>query len=363
MNNQITEHSEDVEILMGTLYLTEPRSLVRRDGEALRVQIPAGEGREARTVTVPLIKIDQVVVLGDITLTTPALQMLLEQRVAIHFLSAHGRSYGSLIPDPTRNAQLHLAQYAAHSALSRRFLIAREMIAGKLSNLRTLLLRYNRKLSSATIDDAAGQIRAALRGLEALPIPERADEGDRMGGLGPLFGGEGAGSGPYFAVFGELLRGEWTFPGRVRRPPTDPVNALLSFGYSVLTRQIVSLICTVGLNPYIGMLHQPGYGKPALALDLIEEFRPLVVDSVVVSMLNNRMLKPSDFVEELGAYRLRDEARRGFLGQLDARLQETVRHPVFGYTVSYRRCIELQVRLLAKALLGEIPRYPAFVVR
>jgi len=353
----------DVEVLMGTLYLTEQHSLVRRDGEALRVQIPANDGREARTVFVPLIKVDQVVVMGDITLTSPALHMLLEQRVSVHFLSAHGRSYGSLIPDPTRNAQLHLAQYAAHSTLSRRFPIARAMIAGKLTNMRTLLLRYNRKLNSATIDDAAGQIRAAQRQMESLPIPERASDDDRMSGLGPLFGGEGAGTSPYFGVFGDLLRGEWAFPGRVRRPPTDPVNALLSFGYTVLTKQIVSLICAVGLNPYIGMLHQPGYGKPALALDIIEEFRPLIVDSVVISMLNNRMLKPSDFVEELGAYRLRDEARRDFLKQLDDRLQETVRHPVFSYTVSYRRCIELQVRLLAKALLGEIPRYPAFVVR
>ncbi len=155
-----------VEILMGTLYLTEQRSLVRRDGEALRVQIPANDGREARTVFVPLIKVDQVVVMGDITLTSPALHMLLERRVAVHFLSAYGRSYGSLIPDPTRNARLHLAQYAAHNALGRRFPIARAMIAGKLTNMRTLLLRYNRKLNSANIDEAAGQIRAALRQLE-----------------------------------------------------------------------------------------------------------------------------------------------------------------------------------------------------
>jgi CRISPR-associated protein Cas1 len=348
---------------MGTLYLTEQWSLVRRDGEALRVQIPAREGREGRTVTVPLIKVDQVVVMGDITLTSPALQLLLEQRVAVHFLSAHGRSYGSLIPDPTKNAQLHLAQYEAHRTLGRRFPIARAMIDGKLANMRTLLLRSNRKLGNSALEDAAARLQAVRKNLAALTIPEVAETDDRMRGLGALFGAEGAGSAAYFDVFGEVLRGEWSFPMRVRRPPTDPVNALLSFGYTVLTKQIVSLVCAVGLNPYIGMLHQPGYGKPALALDLIEEFRPLIVDSVVVSMLNNRMLKPGDFVEELGAYRLRDEARRSFLEQLEGRLLEQVRHPIFGYTVSYRRCIELQVRLLAKVLLGEIAAYPPFVVR
>ncbi len=355
--------SDGYEELMGTLYLTEPYSVVKREGEALRVQIPARESAAARMVRIPLIKIDQVVVLGDITLTAPALHMLLEQRIAIHFLSERGHSYGSLIPDPTKNALLHLAQYAAHSELSRRFPIARSMIAGKLTNMRTTLLRYNRKLADPALDEAAGQIRATLRQLAGLPIPVAAPPDDRMSGLGPLFGLEGSGSSAYFAVFGTLLRNTWPFPGRVRRPPTDPVNALLSFGYAILIRQVLSQICTVGLNPYIGMLHQPGYGKPALALDLVEEFRPVIVDSVVITMLNTGMVRESDFTVEMGAYRLTDTARRTFLEKLEERLMTTVQHPLFGYQVSYRRCIELQVRVLAKALLGETERYIPFVVR
>jgi CRISPR-associated protein Cas1 len=111
------------------------------------------------------------------------------------------------------------------------------------------------------------------------------------------------------------------------------------------------------------MLHQPGYGKPALALDLVEEFRPLVVDSVVISMVNNRMLKENDFTAEMGAYRLRDDARRLFLQQIEDRLNEQIQHPLFGYRTTYRRCIELQVRVLAKALMGEIPQYVPFIVR
>jgi CRISP-associated protein Cas1 len=363
MTEPPTRYSEGIEQIMATLYLTEPYSSVRRDGEALKVNIPARDNQAARTVYVPLIKVDQVVVMGEITLTASALHMLLEQRIAVHFLTAHGRSYGSLVPDPTRNVALHMAQYEAYRQIGTRFPLAQAMISGKLANMRTVLLRYNRKHELPPIAEAAGQLRDALRQIERLPVPQEIVAGDRMHGLGPIFGLEGVGSSAYFGVFAALLREGWIFPGRVRRPPTDPINALLSLGYTILIKQVVSLICTVGLNPYIGMLHQPGYGKPALALDLVEEFRPLIVDSVVISMINNRMVKPGDFVEELGAYRLTDEARRSFVQQLDARLQETVHHPLFRYTISYRRCIELQVRLLAKALLREIPHYPPFMVR
>lgn len=352
-----------MEQLMGTLYLTEPYSVVKREGEALRVQIPARQGSEARMVRVPLIKVDQVVVLGEITLTASALHMLLEQRIAIHYLSERGKSYGSLIPDPTKNALLHMAQYRVHSQLGQRFPIARALIDGKLANMRTTLLRYNRKLENTAIDAAVEQLRLVRRQLSQLATPTSADPADRMNGLGTLLGLEGSGSSAYFSVFALLLRGAWAFPGRVRRPPTDPVNAMLSFGYTVLTNQVVSLICTVGLNPYIGMLHQPGYGKAALALDIVEEFRPLIVDSVVISMLNNRMLKDSDFSVDMGAYRLSDDARRLFLSQLEERLSETIQHPVFQYRTSYRRSIELQVRLLAKTLMGEIAHYQPFTVR
>src|SRR5436190_4022275 len=125
-----------------------------------------------------------------------------------------------------------------------------------------------------------------------MPVQVIDDASDRMHGLGPLLGLERSGSAAYYGVFGSLCKGEWGFAGRVQRPPTDPINALLSFGYTVLTNQVVSLVCAVGLDPGIGVLHQPGFGKPALALDLVEEFRPIIVDSVVITMLNNGQLKP-----------------------------------------------------------------------
>jgi CRISPR-associated protein Cas1 len=174
---------------------------------------------------------------------------------------------------------------------------------------------------------------------------------------------EGAGSAACFGLFARLLRQELGFRRRIRRPPTDPVNALLSYGYAILASQCASAVNTVGLDPFVGYLHVAEYGRPALALDLMEEFRPLIVDSVVLSLLNNRELAAGDFSEELGSFRLTGAGRRTFLSRLEERLNTTINHPVFGYQATYRRCLELQARLLAKFLTGEISAYVPFTVR
>jgi CRISPR-associated protein Cas1 len=366
MTDDTAISQDGAEVFMATLYLTEQYSVVKVEGEALKVQSQAERPSRApgRIVRVPLAKVEQVMVLGDITLTTPALHALLERRIAVHYLSARGRSYGSLTADWGKNSGVRLAQYALFCDPVRRFAAARQCVAGKLLNMRTMLLRYARsREESAGLQEAGQQIRGSLRALARLPVPDAPDPADRMHGLGPLLGVEGGASAAYYGVLGTLLKGGLTFPGRVKRPPTDPVNALLSFGYTVLTNQIVSLIHAVGLDPGLGVLHQPGFGKPALALDLIEAFRPIVVDSVALTMINTGQLGPGDFTEELGAYRLRDDGRKAFLEKLEARLNERVQHPVFGYQATYRRCIELQVRLFAKYAQGELPRYVPFTVR
>jgi len=351
---------------MATLYLLEQYSVVKVEGEALRVQYPAerGSGRGGQVVRVPLAKVEQVMVLGDITLTTPAIHALLERRIAVHYLSAHGRSYGGPTADWGKNSGVRLAQYALFVNMARRFGVARQCVAGKLLNMRTTLLRYARgRDERAELEEAARQIRACLRAIARLPAPAAVDPADRMHGLSPLLGLEGSASAAYYGVFGSLLKGEWGFAGRVKRPPTDPINALLSFGYTVLTNQIVSLVHAVGLDPGLGVLHQPGFGKPALALDLIEAFRPIIVDSVIITMVNTGQITPQDLDAEVGAYRLKDDARKAFLEKLEERLSERVQHPVFGYQTSYRRCIELQARLFAKYAQGEIVQFAPFTVR
>jgi CRISPR-associated protein Cas1 len=343
---------------MTTLYLTEQHALVRLEADCLLVSIPANKetGSAPRKVRVPLIKVDQVVVLGDITLTTPALAALLGKRVEVAFCSARGRFLGHLAPPLSKNAPLRLAQHRVHNDLAAQFSLATRFVAGKLANMRTFLLRQNRKRGQEAIAAACAEMQHTLHKVEAL-----AAAGDAA--MPTLLGLEGAGSALYFGVFQNLLNEGWEFPGRLRRPPPDPVNALLSFGYTVLSNYVSSAVNVVGLDPLVGYLHAPGYGRPCLALDLMEEFRPLIVDSVVLRVINNGIVRPDDFQQEMGSCWLEEGARRRYLEQLEARLNEEIQHPVFGYKATYRRCLELQARLLGKALLGEIPDYPPFTVR
>jgi CRISPR-associated protein Cas1 len=153
------------------------------------------------------------------------------------------------------------------------------------------------------------------------------------------------------------------FESRNRRPPRDPVNALLSFVYSLLLKDLVATLIGVGFDPYLGFYHQPRYGRPALALDLMEEFRPLVADSVVINLINNGELRKSDFISRAGAVGLTSDGRKRVIENYERRLDLEVTHPLFGYSISYRRIFEVQARLLGRFLTGEIPRYPAFCTR
>ena len=355
---------------MATLYLTEPRSLVKKDGETLLVQIPEDrKGTPKRQVRVPLIKVSQVVVYGDVTLTSPALTALLEQRADVCFCSAHGRFYGRLAGPLGKNSLVRLEQHRAHNDPGRCLALAAAFVGGKLANMRAMLMRANRKREDAAIAAAVESLGGVLEQVEALGCgadavapadPSRPQAGTA---LGTLQGLEGSGTAFYFGVFGRLLNGDWGFERRQRRPPRDPVNALLSFGYVLLANQVASAVSVVGLDPYVGFLHSSQFGKPALALDVMEVFRPLVVDSVVLTVLNNGMLSRQDFQAELGAWRLTEQGRRTFLTKFEERLDTLIAHPVFGYKATYRRCLELEVRLVAKALMGEIARYRPFVVR
>jgi CRISPR-associated protein Cas1 len=236
-----------------------------------------------------------------------------------------------------------------------------------------MLQRYQRHKADAEMTQAIGQLADLVHTLATLSLEEANSmrllgSGDnRIEGtpLETILGIEGAGSAAYFRCFGKLISNQkqWPFARRIKRPPTDPVNSLLSFGYSLLTNQVASAVQLVGFDHFVGYLHSSFYGRPSLALDLIEEFRPIIVDSIVLTLLNNRMLNPGDFVVELGAYRLKQERRKVFFTKFEERLNEEITHPVFGYKATYRRCIELQARLIAKFLTGEIDQYPPFIVK
>ena len=356
---------------MTTLYLTEQYSFVKKDGDTLVVQIPANkeQGTDKRTVRVPLLKVEQVVVLGNCTITTPALLSLLEQQAEVCFLSYLGEFKGRLNNGFTKNSGLRVAQHRRavannpHQAL----LAAKAFVRGKLANMRTLLLRYNRKLGDEAVEGAIKALAGLLVQIDRLESdgrpPPDPSKPQANSAWGQLLGYEGSGSARYFGVFGKLLKQDLGFHKRVRRPPTDPVNALLSFGYTLLANQVASAINVTGLDPYVGFLHGSKYGKPALALDLMEEFRPIVADSVALTLINTGAIKREDFVETLGAFRLTDAGRKIFLQKYEERLNTTIQHPTFDYQVTYRKAIEVQTRLLGKWLVGEVPEYVPFVVR
>ncbi len=356
---------------MTTLYLTEQYSTLTKDSDTLVVKIPANSqtGTEKRRVRVPMMKVDQVIVLGNCTVTTPALLALLEQQAEICFLTYHGKFKGRTSNGFTKNAGLRIAQHrqAIVNNPPRAIAAAKAFVRGKLTNMRTLLLRANRKLNDKSVTEAIAALAQQIKQVEqlsaaGLPPPNPAKP-QLNSAWGRLLGLEGSGSAAYFGVFSKLLKHNLGFKKRVKRPPTDPVNAMLSLGYTLLANQVSTAVNLVGFDPYVGFLHGSKYGKPALALDLMEEFRPIIVDSIVLTLINTRAIKREDFTETLGAFQLSDRGRKIFFQKYEERLNTTIRHPTFNYQVTYRKAIETQARLLSKWLIGEIDEYIPFVVR
>ena len=186
--------------------------------------------------------------------------------------------------------------------------------------------------------------------------------------LGVLLGLEGQAAALYFANFGRMLKARapgaaFDFTARNRRPPRDPVNCLLSFAYAILAKDCFSAACTVGFDPYMGFYHVGRHGRPSLALDLMEEFRPVIADSVVLNLINNGMLTAGDFLTWRDACQLTDAGREVFFRAYEQRKATEVTHPVFGYRMSYGRMLEVQARMLAAYVRGELPRYVGFTVR
>jgi CRISPR-associated protein Cas1 len=210
-------------------------------------------------------------------------------------------------------------------------------------------------------NDSAGRVVAQLATLAA--------QAEEATDAATLLGIEGTAARLYFSVFPTMLKDVSALPGpaftglRNRRPPTDAVNCLLSFCYSLLTKEALAATMIVGFDPYLGLFHRPRFGRPALALDLSEEFRPLLADSCVLTLLNNREIGPSDFIVRAGAVTLTQDGRRTVLRAWERRMTTGVTHPVFGYNVSYRRAVELQARILAAHLTGELSAYESLVTR
>lgn len=357
---------------MSVLYLMERYSTAHLDGETLVVSAPVNEklGRtEKYKKRFPLNKISQIVIMENVTVTYPVVVEMAQLGIEIVYVTPHGKFIGRNSGQEHKHGRLRVLQCRAHDDPGTALAIAKVCVRAKLHNQRTLLLRGNRTREDAGIHQSAHAIQAMIEQVDAMPDHDVAppDPAQPQKGtyLGILMGMEGRAAASYFPAFRALLVDEWAerFSKRQKRPPTDPVNALLSFGYTLLTNQTVSAAQKVGFDPYIGYLHSTQYGKPALALDIVEMFRSPVVDSVVLTLLNNRMLTADSFEETLGSVRMHDDARKVFLSKYEERLNTEITHPIFKTKVTYRRCIELQMRLLSRWLLGELKIFRGFAIR
>ena len=336
------------------LYVDEPGCAIKKTGERILV---AKENEIIRDI--PLIHLGQVVISGNVNLTTPAMQTLLHEGIPVVFLSAYGRYHGALTPQVSRNSLLRRAQHRVADNAERCLALSKAFVHGKIWNMRTMLQRRKWRAEKGT-EAALAPLLASIKAMHGMQkrIP-RATE------LAQLLGMEGNASAEYFRSFAFMLKPEmgFDFERRSRRPPADATNALLSFAYSLLTADVMAAIQIVGMDPYVGFFHQVKYGKPCLALDLMEEFRPIIADSVVITLINTRQITPADFEQAHGGWYLKSNARKKFYAAYETRKNETLTHPVFKYKLSFRRAMELQARLLAKYLTDEIDAYTPLTVR
>jgi CRISPR-associated protein Cas1 len=321
---------------MSVLYVTQPEAVLSKTYEAFTVALKQEDGSWKKR-SVPAQTVEQVVLMGNPQVTGDALVYALELGMPIHYLSGYGKYLGSALPGYSRNGSLRLAQYALYHDMERRLALVKAIVSAKIHNQHLILYRHK-------LGDNSLKLRKKL-------VSEQAS-------LEQVMGVEGLAAKEYFACWDALLKEPWSFPRRNRRPPTDPVNSLLSFAYGLLRMQVTAAVHLAGLDPYIGYLHEVHHGQPAMVLDLMEEFRPLVGDSLVLSVLNNRELQPDDFTESLGAYRLSEDGRKRFLQAFERKMNDEFKHPVFDYRCTYRRAIELQARLLSRYLQEGIAYKP-----
>jgi CRISPR-associated protein Cas1 len=331
--------------LLNTLYVTTHGAFVGREAESLKVRIE----RETR-LQVPVHHLASVVCFGAITVSPDALALCAEKGVTVVFLTGSGRYVARLEGPLGRTATLRRAQYAVAADEARALVLARGFVAGKIANARTQLRRAGRTRESEVerLDRAAERLRV---------LGERTLTTATLDGLR---GVEGEAAARYFDAFDAMLATDlFAFERRSRRPPENEVNAMLSFGYALLTADCLAAAEGAGLDPAVGFLHAERPGRPALALDLVEEFRVLFVDRLVLALVRLGQLKPADFNRlPTGEVRMSDAARRAFLSEYQKRKREAVQHPMAKEPGTWAYMPHVQARLLARAIRNELEYVP-----
>lgn len=329
------------------LYVSEPGAFV--GVRAGRVEVSV---RDRRLASVRPIDVSQICVFGNVQVSTQALRHCFEEEVPVCYFSGGGWLAGIAQGLPSKHVELRRRQVIVAS--SGGLNAAKAFVQGKVRNCRTLLRRNARTPEPAVLAQLA---RAATKA-------------GTVESMSSLLGVEGAAARSYFSAFSSMLDrtrvlpgSAFSFEGRNRRPPRDPVNCLLSFVYALLVKDLTAVCLGVGFDPYLGLYHRPRFGRPALALDLAEELRPLIGDSVVIGVVNNGEARPSYFVVRGEGVALTGDGRKAVITAYERRLDTELTHPTFGYKITYRRALEVQARLLGAWLLGEIPDYVPLTTR
>ena len=341
------------------LIVQSQRARINKEGETLKIA-----DEEQGDTKVALNDVSDVALFGNVSITTPALAALMDREIPVAFHSHGGWFRGIAHGVGHRNVEVRTVQYRRSFDANYCLGFARNLVAAKIVNQRTIMRRNWR-----------GDHESRKAVLDRLNVARRSTT--QAISASALLGLEGDSAATYFRAFAGLLAppgaekssggadalAPFRFDVRNRRPPTDPVNAMLSLAYAMLTRHLTVALATVGLDPYRGFFHASRYGKPALALDIMEPFRPIIADSVVLSVVNTGEISAGDFVSAPTGTALTSAGRRRFVGAFERRLSQETTHPLFGYRLSMRRLLLLQARLLCRHLLGELPNYPHYIPR
>lgn len=335
--------------LLNSLYITRPESYLHKERETIVIK----QGDE-KLAQFPALTIGNIFCFGQVSVSPFLMGYCGEQGIGLSFYNEYGRFLARVQGKQTGNVLLRRMQYRWADEEEKAISVARLIVAAKIANARAVLLREVRNHGENVLfETATKRLGASLRHIrKATSVAE-------------IMGVEGEAGSVYFGVFNEMLHGtEFSFGGRVRRPPTDPVNALLSFSYTLITNECASALQGVGLDPYVGFLHQDRSGRVSLALDLLEEFRASWADRFVLTLINRKQIQAKDFVtESSGAVRLTDEGRKIFLVAWQERKQVEIMHPYLKEQVPIGLLPHCQAMLLARHIRGDTEFYPPYLVK
>lgn len=355
---------------MGVLYVVTQGGYVRKKGEEIIV-----EANGEKIMKAPLKDLSHAVLVGHVQISTETLHLFMQTGRTVSFLSVGGRLLGIAGPPLKKNILVRSEQFRKFDRLEICLMLSSEVVAAKIENQRTIIRRNSKKSSERTLEDLKNLAKNSLN----------AENLESLRGI------EGRAAKIYFDIFPDLIAhsdketetneqlsfadlpeaDSWKnsndvffrMIGRTKRPPKDPVNAMLSFGYALLTRDFISALFGAGLDPYFGFYHAMEAGRPALALDLMEPFRPIIIDSIVLRMINTGEIKRNHFLCAKTQTEMTKEGRIKFIKAYERRIDELLSHPVFGYRISYRRIIDVECRLLGRFLEGEVKEYKPLKTR